>query len=153
MITYILIFTLTAWLSALTYYYLRLKKNYSTFTQGSHHKSLDELLSTIVRGEHSIKDDIAKLKARCDKIEKDVGFHIQKIGLRDLILLKIPAAIKVLFLPCWMLMILASLLQRCIREWEHDGILSELFTERVPSMNCLKKKKKFLRRLLIYINV
>ena len=28
-----------------------------------------------------IKEDIAKIRTRCDKIEKDEGYHIQKIGL------------------------------------------------------------------------
>ena len=81
MIVYIFIVLLIIWLAVMTFYYLRLKKNYATFTQGTHRKSLDDVLSSLVAGEHSIKEDIAKLRARCDRIEKEEGYHIQKVGL------------------------------------------------------------------------
>jgi hypothetical protein len=81
MIAYVFIVILIIWLAVMTFYYLRLKKNYSTFTQGTNRKSLDDVLSTLVTGEHNLKEDIAKLRARCDKIEKEEGYHIQKVGL------------------------------------------------------------------------
>lgn len=81
MITAIFLLIVILWLGALTFYFLRLKKNYMTFAQGTNRKNLDELLSTLVHGEQSVKEDIAKLRARCDRIEKDEGYHIQKIGL------------------------------------------------------------------------
>lgn len=81
MLIYILIVILIFWLAAITFYGLRFNKNYSTFTQGTNRKNLDEVLSSLVHGEHMIKEDIAKIRARCDKIEKDEGYHIQKIGL------------------------------------------------------------------------
>lgn len=81
MIIYILIIILIFWLLVITFYGLRFKKNYSTFTQGTNHKNLDEVLSSLVHEEHMIKEDIAKIRTRCDKIEKDEGYHIQKIGL------------------------------------------------------------------------
>lgn len=81
MITYLLIIILALWLAWITVQLIRLKKNYATFTQGSHRKSLDDLLSTLVQSEQATKEDIAKLRARCAKIEKDEGYHIQKIGL------------------------------------------------------------------------
>jgi uncharacterized protein DUF4446 len=81
MITIIFFLILISWLGVLTFYYLRLKKNYATFTQGTNRKNLDDVLSTLVHGEQTVKEDIAKLRARCDRIEKDEGYHLQKIGL------------------------------------------------------------------------
>ena len=81
MITYFLLFILIVWLAVLTYYWFRLKRNYLTLTQSVNKKSLDEVLSNLVHEQQKIKEDIAKLVARCDRIEKDEGYHIQKIGL------------------------------------------------------------------------
>jgi Protein of unknown function (DUF4446) len=58
-----------------------LKKNYLTILQGTNKKALDEMLSDLVHGEQNIKEDIAKIIARCDRIEKDESYHIQKVGL------------------------------------------------------------------------
>jgi len=81
MIAYIFIVILIIWLAVMTFFYLRLKKNYSTFTQGNNRKTLDDVLSTLVTEGHTLKEDIAKLRARCDRIEKEEGYHIQKVGL------------------------------------------------------------------------
>src|SRR6266567_70715 len=80
-IAFIFIFILIAWLATMTFYFVKLKKNYLTLTQGVNRKSLDEILSNLVHGEQQIKEDIAKLVSRCDKIEKDEKYHIQKVGL------------------------------------------------------------------------
>src|SRR5579863_10268401 len=81
MITTIILLILIIWLCVITFYFMQFKKNYSTFTQGTNRKNLDEVLSSLVNGEKNTKEDIAKLAARCDRIEKDEGYHIQKIGL------------------------------------------------------------------------
>ena len=81
MIIYFLLFLIIAWLGVLTYYWYRLKQSYLILTQGVNKKSLEEILSNLVRGEEKLKEDVAKLVARCDKIEKDEKYHIQKIGL------------------------------------------------------------------------
>lgn len=81
MVIYILIFILLIWVGAITIYFWQLKKNYLTLTQGSTKKTLDVILSNLVHDKQNIKEDIAKLIARCDRIEKDERFHIQKIGL------------------------------------------------------------------------
>jgi len=81
MIIDLFLFILIIWAGVITFYFFRLRKNYTTFTQGTHRKSLDDVLSNLVQGEQHIKEDIAKLAARCDRIEKDEGYHIQKIGL------------------------------------------------------------------------
>ena len=52
-----------------------------TLTQGSNKKTLDEILSNLMQNEQRTKEDIAKILARCDRIEKNEGYHIQKIGL------------------------------------------------------------------------
>lgn len=81
MITAIFFAILIIWLGVITFYFLRLRKNYQTFTQGTNRKNLDEVLSDLVQGEQKIKEDIAKIIARCDRIEKEGGYHIQKVGL------------------------------------------------------------------------
>ncbi|HWY79873.1 MAG TPA: DUF4446 family protein [Candidatus Sulfotelmatobacter sp.] len=81
MILYLFLFIVIVWLGVLTYYWFHLRKNYLTLTQGVNKKMLDEVLSNLVHGEQKIKEDIAKLVERCDRIEKEEGYHIQKIGL------------------------------------------------------------------------
>lgn len=81
MITFIAFTILIIWLGVTTWYLLQLKRNYLTLTQGVNKKTLDVILSDLIYGQQNIKEDIAKLVARCDKIEKEEGYHIQKIGL------------------------------------------------------------------------
>src|ERR1700722_185603 len=81
MITAIFFIILIIWLSVITFYFFRLRRNYDTFTQGTNRKNLDDVLSSLVHNEQRTKEDIAKIIARCDRIEKEEGFHIQKVGL------------------------------------------------------------------------
>lgn len=81
MITFIAFTILIIWLGVTTWYLLQLKKNYLTLTQGVNKKTLDVILSDLIYGQQNIKEDIAKLVARCDKMEKEEEYHIQKIGL------------------------------------------------------------------------
>ncbi|MGH7203896.1 MAG: DUF4446 family protein [Candidatus Levyibacteriota bacterium] len=81
MITYLIISILILWSAGLTVYILRLKKNYLTLTEGSNKKTLDIILTNLIHDQQKMKEDIAKLVARCAKIEKEEGYHIQKIGL------------------------------------------------------------------------
>ncbi len=72
---------LAVWLIWLTVSYLRLRKNYLIITQGINKKSLDVILGNVVIGLQDAKKDIAQLQIRCDKIEKEDKYHLQKIGL------------------------------------------------------------------------
>lgn len=76
-----IIILLSLWLSVLTLSFYRLRKNYLVITQGIHKKSLDVVLSNVVSGMQDTKKDIAQIQIRCDKIEKEDKYHIQKIGL------------------------------------------------------------------------
>lgn len=49
--------------------------------QGVNRKALDVVLGHLVSGQQETKKDIANIMTRCDKIEKDEKYHIQKIGL------------------------------------------------------------------------
>jgi hypothetical protein len=69
------------WLAFLTFYLRRMMQNYTVFTEGVHKKTLEEVLTSIVKEQKLNKKDIASLYARCDNIEKDGLLHIQKIGL------------------------------------------------------------------------
>ncbi len=80
-ITVILLVVFCVWLSALTYYFLKLRHHYNTLVEGVNKKTLEGVLTTIVRDVHDAKKHIADLSTRCDTIESNSLFHIQKIGL------------------------------------------------------------------------
>lgn len=65
----------------LTVYLRRLSGKYSVFTQGVHKKTLEDVLTNIVKEQKLTKKDVAFLSERCDNIEKSGLVHIQKIGL------------------------------------------------------------------------
>lgn len=69
------------WLALLTVYLRRQNQKYSVFTEGMSKKTLEEVLSNIVKDQRVTKKDIDYLTHRCDNIEKDGLLHIQKIGL------------------------------------------------------------------------
>jgi len=77
----IVLFLLILWIGWVTVSYFRLRAHYLTLTQGVNRKSLEVVLSNVVGGLHESKKDIAKIIARCDKIEKEERYHLQKIGL------------------------------------------------------------------------
>lgn len=58
-----------------------MSKNYSIFTQGVHKKTLEDVLTNIVKEQKLAKKDIAFLMDRCDNIESKGLLYIQKIGL------------------------------------------------------------------------
>lgn len=65
----------------LTFYLRRMFRNYSFFTEGVHKKTLEDVLTNMVKEQKITKKDIAFLSSRCDNIERDGLLHIQKIGL------------------------------------------------------------------------
>jgi hypothetical protein len=69
------------WLGLITSYLLKMRQRYSVFTEGVQKKTLEEVLTNIVKELRISKKDIASLRERCDMIEKDGQLHIQKIGL------------------------------------------------------------------------
>lgn len=69
------------WLALLTIYLRRQNQKYSFFTEGVNRKTIEEVLSNIVKEQRITKKDIAYLSQRCDNIERDGLLHIQKIGL------------------------------------------------------------------------
>lgn len=69
------------WMGILTFYLLKISKNYSVFTEGVHKKTLEDVLVNLLKEQKVAKKDIANLINRCDNIERDGLLHIQKIGL------------------------------------------------------------------------
>lgn len=69
------------WLGLITSHLLNMRKKYSVFTEGVGRKTLEDVLTNIVKEQRLSKKDIALLRERCDMIEKDGMLHIQKIGL------------------------------------------------------------------------
>lgn len=80
-ITVVFLFIAFVWLGFLTYLFKRLQKNYAVLTDGVNKKTLDAVLSNMVKEVKGSKEDIDRLIARCDTIEKNELLHIQKIGL------------------------------------------------------------------------
>jgi hypothetical protein len=69
------------WILVLTYQFLKLKNHYNTLIAGVNKRTLEGVLTNIVRDLHAAKNNISHLSARYDTIEKDSLLHIQKIGL------------------------------------------------------------------------
>lgn len=72
---------IVVWMGILTFYLRRLIRNYSVFTEGVHKKTLEDVLTNMVKEQKITKKDIAFLSSRCDNIERSGLLHIQKIGL------------------------------------------------------------------------
>ena len=84
MITEVLIFLLVLcfiWLTLLTFYLYKMTRHYRTLTQGVNKKTLEVILEGLIKDSNKAKNDIAKLINRCDTIEENDAYHIQKIGL------------------------------------------------------------------------
>lgn len=80
-IVYVFLVIVLIWLGWITFVLLSIKRNYLALTDGVNKKNLDVILTNLVQGQQKSKEDIAKLVARCVKIEKDEKYHIQKVGL------------------------------------------------------------------------
>ncbi|MBI4080600.1 MAG: DUF4446 family protein [Candidatus Levybacteria bacterium] len=77
----IAILLIVAWLSALSYLFWKLHTKYLIFEENGEQKSLPSLLEALTKELSLSKKHIAELSKRCDKIEEEGKFHIQKIGL------------------------------------------------------------------------
>ncbi len=69
------------WLLVITFFFFRMNAHYNTLTNGVHKKTLSSLLDEILKKIDFAKQEIDALRSRCDTIEKQSIFHIQKIGL------------------------------------------------------------------------
>lgn len=69
------------WLAALSIFFWQLSSHYNSLTKGVNNKNLLPILDNLLKELEVTKKDIAMLKDRCDKIDKEGLFHIQKIGL------------------------------------------------------------------------
>jgi hypothetical protein len=74
-------FLLIIWCAVLSYLYVKLSSHYNSLTQGVHKKTLTSVLDHMGSEVVIAKRDIETLLKRCDTIEKENQFHIQKIGL------------------------------------------------------------------------
>ncbi len=69
------------WLALLTFYLHKTTRHYQALTQGVNKKTLGIILEDLIKDLKNAKNDIAKLINRCDTIEENDKYHIQKIGL------------------------------------------------------------------------
>ncbi len=77
----ILILAICCWLLYITSEFNKLKSHYNSLIENSNKKSLEEVLSQLLKDINTTKKDIALLMKRCDILENNERFHIQKIGL------------------------------------------------------------------------
>lgn len=80
-IVWVLLGVALCWIAFLSYQFFKLRNHYNTLVEGVHKKTLEGVLTTIVRDLHDAKKNIVHLSDRCDTIEKDQLLHVQKIGL------------------------------------------------------------------------
>ncbi|MGH7245904.1 MAG: DUF4446 family protein [Candidatus Levyibacteriota bacterium] len=69
------------WLIMLSIFLWGMSSHYNDLTKGSNKRTLQALLEDLLKGQDFAKKDIEILQQRCDTIEKEGQFHIQKIGL------------------------------------------------------------------------
>ncbi len=76
-----LIFLVLIWLGIVTFYLRRLMQHYQILTRGVNKKNLEFVLENLTKDMSEAKKNISNLISRCDTIEKNETYHIQKIGL------------------------------------------------------------------------
>lgn len=69
------------WLGMVTFYLRRLMDHYQVLTRGVNKKNLEFVLENLTKETHQAKKNISDLISRCDTIEKNEKYFIQKIGL------------------------------------------------------------------------
>lgn len=69
------------WLGILTFYLRKTILHYRNLLSGVNKKNLEGILEELTKELNSAKKNIAHLNYRCDTIEKNDKYHIQKIGL------------------------------------------------------------------------
>lgn len=72
---------LLVWLIVLSVFFWQLFAHYNSLTKGANGKTLHAVLEDLLKNLKIARSDIDDLASRCDKIEKNAVFHIQKIGL------------------------------------------------------------------------
>lgn len=81
LLLFVLFFIVVLWLGWVTFLLLKTKKFYDNFLIETNKKELSQALDAILSSQKEEKKHIADLISRCDRIEKDSAFHIQKVGL------------------------------------------------------------------------
>ncbi len=76
-----ILFLLTVWLSALTYFLWRMSAHYTYLTRGVDKKNLQTMLESIVKETGENKKMLVELQKQYDTIEQEGRYHIQKMGL------------------------------------------------------------------------
>lgn len=77
----VLIGTAIIWLIILTFFLWQIFSYYNNLTKGISTRTLKSILDHLLKEVQVVQGGIDSLYVRCDKIEKDSVFHIQKIGL------------------------------------------------------------------------
>lgn len=81
MIVGFLCIVLIIWASFLTFLVVKMQNHYQNLTRNASGKNLQEVLEHILENQKQLKKDIATLASRCDKMEEEQVFALNKIGL------------------------------------------------------------------------
>jgi hypothetical protein len=76
-----LLLLLFLWLAGMTFILRKMYLHYALLTKGADRKTLPAILESVLRETQGAKISLAALQKRCDTIEKESKFHIQKMGL------------------------------------------------------------------------
>lgn len=80
-ILYLLFLGGFVWLIILSFIFWKLFSHYNKLIKKADGKNISQLLDTVLSQQEELKKELDILKVRCDTIEKEGKFHIQKIGL------------------------------------------------------------------------
>lgn len=72
---------LLLWTGALTFLIVKLQNHYQSLTRDNSGKNLQQILEHILENQKQLKKDLATLASRCDKMEEEQVFALNKIGL------------------------------------------------------------------------
>lgn len=77
----LLVSAIFIWLGTLSFFLYKALAHYNRLGRGVTHKNLSTLLETILSEVELSRKEVQEISRRCDKIEQDGAFHVQKIGL------------------------------------------------------------------------
>jgi hypothetical protein len=76
-----LFFLLFLWLAGISFLLWKMQSNFTVLVKGVERKTLPAILESVLKDTQGTRKSLAELAKRCDTIEKESRFHIQKIGL------------------------------------------------------------------------
>ena len=77
----ILVVVLGVWITVITVFFIRLSSHYNTLTRGVTSKTMQEVLSMLLKKQEANAHDIKTLGTALNQLEVDGKLHLQRIGI------------------------------------------------------------------------